>query len=90
MAKRDPLSQAQKLEEKINEMKEKQQQYIEKAEREVGSYLMSKWDIEDIDQAKEVIDYLVNDAADYFKSVSKDNTTNHEDVLNDGQETANI
>lgn len=87
MAKRDPLTQAQKLEEKIKEMKEKQQHYIEKAEREIGNYLMNKWDVEDIDQAKEVIDYLEKNAADYFKSVSVDKT-NHEDVMSDGQETS--
>ena len=86
MAKRDPLSQAQKLEQKIKEMREKQQQYIEKAEREIGSYLMKKWDIEDIDDAKEVIDYLESNVDEYFNKSSEENQTNHEDIKSNAQE----
>lgn len=73
MARRDPLEQAQKLDEKIKEMKEKQQQYIEKAEREIGNYLMDKWEIEDIEQAKEVIDYLENQVHGYFQNKEQKN-----------------
>lgn len=90
LARRDPLTQAQKLEEKIKEMREKQQQYIEKAEREIGSYLMKKWQIEDIEQAKEVIDYLEEHVEEYFNNDSKENKTDHKDVVTNGQENTNI
>lgn len=73
MSRRDPLSQAQKLEEKIKQMQERQKQYIEQAQREIGKYLMETWDIEDINQAKEVIDVLKTDAEQYFTNESEDN-----------------
>ncbi|UOR14097.1 hypothetical protein [Halobacillus amylolyticus] len=72
MTKRDPLSQAQKLEEKIKQMQNRQKHYIEKAQKEIGQYLMDTWDIEDIDQAKEVIDSLKGNAQQYFENESKD------------------
>lgn len=73
MSRRDPLSQAQKLEEKIKQMQERQKQYIEQAQKEIGKYLMETWDIEDINQAKEVIDVLKTDAEKYFTNESEDN-----------------
>lgn len=81
MSKRDPLSQAQKLEEKIKEMQKKQQEYIAKAEREIGKHLMVEWDIEDIDQAKEIIDKLKPDVQSLFNKESQEETK-HE-VLNE-------
>jgi len=82
MAKRDPLSQAQKLEEQIKKMQEKQRNYIEKAEKEIGNYLMETWDIEDIQQAKEVIDYLKEYADDYFKKDTQVSDSDHQALNN--------
>lgn len=81
MSKRDPLSQAQKLEEKIKEMQKKQQDYIAKAEREIGKHLMIEWDIEDIEQAKEIIETLKPDVEKLFKKESQEESK-HE-VLNE-------
>lgn len=80
MGKRDPLSQAQKLEEKIKEMQRKQEEYIGKAQKEIGKYLMEKWDIEDIDQAKKTIDTLQPEVDKIF-NISEDESKHK--VLND-------
>lgn len=54
--KKDPLSKVQQIEEQIKKLQEKQKQYIEKAQKEIGRYLMETWDIEDVDQAKLLIE----------------------------------
>lgn len=77
MSKRDPISQAQNLEKKIKEMQEKQQRYIEKAQREIGEYLMNTWDVEDIQQSKLLIDKLKDQAQDYFKENHQGNNENN-------------
>jgi len=83
MSKRDPLSQAQKLDGQIKKMQEKQKRYIEKAEKEIGNYLMETWDIEDIQQAKEVIDYLKEYADNYFEKDTKVNDSDHQALNNE-------
>lgn len=62
------MSQAQKLDEKIKEMQERKRKYITKAQREIGEYLMTTWDIEDIDDAKKVIDALKDNANQLFNN----------------------
>lgn len=81
MSKRDPISQAQKLEEKIKEMERKKQEYIEKAEKEIGKFLMKEWEIEDIKQAKDIITQLKKNVDEIFNNNSRD-TSKHK-VLND-------
>lgn len=81
MSKRDPISQAQKLEEKIKEMQRRQRNYIEKAEKEIGNYLMKEWGVEDIQQAKKIIKELKPNVDNMFNYQSKDELK-HE-VLNE-------
>jgi len=45
MARKDPLSRAQEIEEQIKKLQEKQRKYIEQAQKEIGQYLMETWDI---------------------------------------------
>lgn len=78
MSKKDPIAQAQNLEKKIKEMQEKQQRYIEKAQREIGEYLMNTWDLEDIQQSKLLIDKLKNQAQNHFKDSPKGEKENNE------------
>lgn len=68
MARRDPLSRAQEIEEQIKKLQEKQRKYIEKAQREIGQYLMKTWDVEDVEQAKLLIDKFKEEAKKYFSS----------------------
>ena len=64
MARKDPLSRAQEIEEQ--KLQEKQRKYIEQAQKEIGQYLMETWDIEDIEQAKLLIDEFKEEARKYF------------------------
>jgi len=64
--KKDPLSKAQQIEEQIKKLQEKQKQYIEKAQKEIGRYLMETWDIEDVDQAKLLIEKFKEEAKKMF------------------------
>ncbi|PDM40513.1 hypothetical protein CN643_08630 [Parageobacillus yumthangensis] len=66
MARKDPLSRAQEIEEQIKKLQEKQRKYIEQAQKEIGQYLMETWDIEDIEQAKLLIDEFKEEAKKYF------------------------
>ncbi|KQB91453.1 hypothetical protein GEPA3_3574 [Geobacillus sp. PA-3] len=68
MARKDPLSRAQEIEEQIKKLQEKQRKYIEQAQKEIGQYLMETWDIEDIEQAKLLIDEFKEEAKKYFGS----------------------
>jgi hypothetical protein len=68
MARKDPLSRAQEIEEQIKKLQEKQRKYIEQAQKEIGQYLMETWDIEDIEQAKLLIDEFKEEAKKYFNN----------------------
>lgn len=83
MSKRDPMSQAQKLDEKIKEMQERKRKYITKAQREIGEYLMTIWDIEDIGDAKKVIDALQDNAKRFFDNETETNE-------NDAEASSNV
>ncbi|RDV23397.1 hypothetical protein DXK91_02750 [Parageobacillus toebii] len=76
MARKDPLSRAQEIEEQIKKLQEKQRKYIEQAQREIGQYLMETWDIEDIEQAKLLIDEFKEEAKKYFDSAQNTEESN--------------
>ncbi|MDR6726116.1 hypothetical protein J2W91_004622 [Paenibacillus amylolyticus] len=67
MAKKSKLGQVQKLEEQIRELREKQKKIIEQAQKEIGEYVMDSWEVEDIEQAKILIDKFQEDAKNSFK-----------------------
>lgn len=81
MARKDPLSRAQEIEEQIKKLQEKQRKYIEQAQKEIGQYLMETWDIEDIEQAKWLIDEFKEEARKYFND-------EHNAEESNGQETS--
>lgn len=66
MAKKSKLGQVQKLEEQIKELREKQKKIIEQAQKEIGEYVMDSWEVEDIDQAKRLIDKFQTEAKTAF------------------------
>lgn len=72
MARGNSLQQAKKLEEQIRKLQEKQKLYIEKAQKEIGQYLMEAWDVEDIDQAKALIDSCKNEVNKKFEKKSSE------------------
>lgn len=76
MAKKSKLGQVQKLEEQIKELREKQKRIIEQAQKEIGEYLMDSWEVEDIDQAKVLIDRFKEEAKSSFNLDDSRNTQN--------------
>ncbi|AOZ94885.1 hypothetical protein [Paenibacillus crassostreae] len=76
MAKISKLAQAQKIEDQIKELREKQKQLVEKAQKEIGEHLMDSWDVEDIEQAKKIIDKFQTEAKALFKKENGSNPNN--------------
>lgn len=68
MAKKSKLGQVQKLEEQIRELREKQKKIIEQARKEIGEYVMESWDVEDIEQAKKLINKFQDEAKASFRN----------------------
>lgn len=66
MARKSKLGQVQKLEEQIRELREKQKKIIEQAQKEIGEYVMESWEVEDIEQAKKLIDKFQAEAKASF------------------------
>ncbi|MEC0238192.1 DUF6437 family protein [Paenibacillus kribbensis] len=78
--KKSSLAQVQKIEEQIKELREKQKQLVEKAQSEIGEYLMETWQVEDIEMAKKMIDKFKDEARASFTSSDKiegNNTQNN-------------
>ena len=76
MARADSLQKAKEIEEQIKKLQEKQKRYIEKAHKEIGKYLMDAWDIEDIDQAKKIIDLFKDEVKKIFNEESPEEEKN--------------
>ncbi|QNR70541.1 hypothetical protein IAQ67_29425 (plasmid) [Paenibacillus peoriae] len=74
MAKKSKLGQVQKLEEQIRELREKQKKIIELAQKEIGEYLMDSWEVEDIEQAKKLIDKFKQEAKASFNNSDAGNS----------------
>ncbi|WP_336765666.1 hypothetical protein [Paenibacillus sp. USHLN196] len=71
MAKKSKLGQVQKLEEQIKELREKQKKIIEQAQKDIGEYLMDSWEVEDIEQAKKLIDKFQQEVKNMNDAVSR-------------------
>lgn len=69
MARKSKLGQVQKLEEQIRELREKQRKIIEQAQKEIGEYVMESWEVEDIEQAKKLIDKFQAEAKASFNKI---------------------
>lgn len=95
MAKKSKLGQVQKLEEQIKELREKQKKIIEQAQKDIGEYLMDSWEVEDIEQAKVLIDKFKQEAKasfnnnDYGSRLDQNSSNNQNNYSASGSNTAN-
>ncbi|MGM1023740.1 MAG: DUF6437 family protein [Bacillota bacterium] len=80
--KKSSLAQVQKIEEQIKELREKQKQLVEKAQSEIGEYLMETWQVEDIEIAKKMIDKFKDEARASFTSSDKIEKNNSSSIPN--------
>ncbi|MCM3571268.1 hypothetical protein [Neobacillus mesonae] len=75
MAKQNTKEQIISIEEQIKRLKEKQRRILTNSQKEIGKYLMDTWGIEDVSEAKNIID-LCKDQVVSLKEVSSSNEEN--------------
>ncbi|MET3322559.1 hypothetical protein ACFWMS_23935 [Peribacillus butanolivorans] len=60
MVKQNTKEQILSIEEQIKRLKEKQKRILNNTHREIGKYLMDSWEVEDVNEAKGLIDSFNN------------------------------
>ncbi|MGW6298504.1 hypothetical protein [Peribacillus butanolivorans] len=58
--KQNTKEQILSIEEQIKRLKEKQKRILNNTHREIGKYLMDSWEVEDVNEAKGLIDSFNN------------------------------
>ncbi|MBT2757928.1 hypothetical protein J7E71_18810 [Mesobacillus foraminis] len=56
MPKKNTKEQIVDIEEQIKRLRDKQKRILLNSQREIGKYLMETWEVEDVNQAKDLID----------------------------------
>jgi hypothetical protein len=56
LVKQNTKEQILSIEEQIKRLKEKQKRILNNTQREIGKYLMDSWEVEDVNEAKGLID----------------------------------
>ena len=56
MSKPNTKDQILSIEEQIKRLKEKQKRILSNSQKEIGKYVMDTWEVEDVTEAKELID----------------------------------
>ncbi|MDQ1005379.1 hypothetical protein QFZ28_005957 [Neobacillus niacini] len=72
MAKQNTKEQIISIEEQIKKLKEKQKRILIDSQKNIGKYLMETWGVEDVTEAKELIDVFKEQLHSY-KEVSSSN-----------------
>lgn len=76
MTKQDTKKQIENIEEQIKKLKEKQKRILTNSQKEIGKYLMTKWEVDNVKEAKLLIDSFIeqvktlNEAAPSTEEVS--------------------
>lgn len=60
LVKQNTKEQILSIEEHIKRLKEKQKRILNNTHREIGKYLMDSWEVEDVNEAKGLIDSFNN------------------------------
>jgi len=60
MVKQNTKEQLLSIEEQIKKLKEKQKRILSNSQKEIGKYLMDTWEVEDVKEAKALIDTFKN------------------------------
>ncbi|MFC9599742.1 hypothetical protein ACFTQL_17965 [Peribacillus butanolivorans] len=81
MVKQSTKEQILSIEEQIKRLKEKQKRIMNNTQREIGKYLMDSWEVEDVNEAKGLIDSFNNQVKSLSESSSskEDNKDNEEE-----------
>ena len=74
MSKPNTKDQILSIEEQIKRLKEKQKRILSNSQKEIGKYLMETWEVEDVNEAKRLIDLLKGQV----KSLSEASSSNED------------
>ncbi|WP_307273689.1 hypothetical protein [Peribacillus sp. V2I11] len=78
MVKQNTKEQILSIEEQIKRLKEKQKRILNNTQREIGKYLMDSWEVEDVNEAKELIDSFNNQVKSLSEASSSKEDTEEE------------
>ncbi|TCN18411.1 hypothetical protein [Mesobacillus foraminis] len=77
MPKKNTKDQIVDIEEQIRRLREKQKRILTNSQKEIGKHLMESWEIEDVEEAKALIETF-KDQVISLKEVSSSTTENME------------
>ncbi|MDQ0884636.1 hypothetical protein QFZ73_005775 [Peribacillus sp. V2I11] len=78
LVKQNTKEQILSIEEQIKRLKEKQKRILNNTQREIGKYLMDSWEVEDVNEAKELIDSFNNQVKSLSEASSSKEDTEEE------------
>ncbi|MBV7508864.1 hypothetical protein KW850_27050 [Bacillus sp. sid0103] len=81
MPKQNTKDKISDIEEQIKKLKEKQKRILTNSQKEIGKYLMDTWGIEDVNEAKTLID-LFKDQVKVYSEVASSNEEKKEEETN--------
>ena len=81
MPKQNTKDKITDIEEQIKKLKEKQKRILTNSQRDIGKYLMDTWGVEDVSEAKILID-LFKDQVKVYSEVAASNEGSEKDETN--------
>jgi hypothetical protein len=81
MAKKNTKEQIITIEEQIKKLKEKQKRILTNSQKEIGKYVMDTWAVEDVHEAKKLIDLLRDQVKSINEASPSDETKNESNKL---------
>ncbi|MCM2534614.1 hypothetical protein NDK43_22565 [Neobacillus pocheonensis] len=81
MSKQNTKEKISGIEEQIKKLKEKQKRILTNSQKDIGKYLMDTWGIEDVNEAKTLID-LFKDQVKVYSEVASSNEDQKKEETN--------
>ncbi|MBT2727528.1 hypothetical protein J7E63_11345 [Bacillus sp. ISL-75] len=82
MPKHNTKGKINDIEEQIKKLKEKQKRILTNSQKEIGKYLMDTWGIEDVNEAKTLIDLFKDQVKVYSEVASSNEEQKEEETTN--------
>ncbi|MGF6947760.1 hypothetical protein QF028_000253 [Neobacillus sp. B4I6] len=82
MPKHNTKGKINDIEEQIKKLKEKQKRILTNSQKEIGKYLMDTWGIEDVNEAKTLIDLFKDQVKVYSEVASSNEEQKEEETIN--------
>lgn len=80
MARKNTKDKIESIEEQIKRLKEKQKNIITKSQKDIGKYLMDTWGIEDVNEAKSLIDVFKDQVLSLKEIATSEEKENKEKI----------